>query len=65
MKLNINKDVNPVVQPYCRIPIAMIDKLEAHLNGLVEHGIVEKVDGSTTFHYPVTSLICAHGRGTS
>ena len=62
VKLSIDKDVNPVAQPYRRVPFAMMDKLEAHLNELVEQDIIEKVDGPTTWVSPVVIVPKSEGK---
>ena len=62
VKLSIDKDVNPVAQPYRRVPFAMMDKLEAHLNELVEQDIMEKVDGPTTWVSPVVIVLKSEGK---
>ena len=49
IQLSIDESVKPVAQPYRRVPFAMREKLERHLDELVSMDIIEKVEGPTTW----------------
>jgi len=45
IKLTIRDDIAPVAQPFRRVPLLLRDKLAAHLDELIAHDIIEKVEG--------------------
>ena len=47
IKLNIDKDVKPIIQPQRRIPFAKREKLEEVLKELEQEGIIQEVEGPT------------------
>ena len=49
IQLSIDESVKPVAQPYRRVPFAMREKLEKHLDELVSMDIIERVEGPTTW----------------
>ena len=53
IKLSIDDSVTPVVQPFRRVPFSLREKLETHLNELIESDIIEKVSGPVTWASPV------------
>ena len=56
VKLHIDKNVKPVVQPYRRVPLPMRKKVEAELHRLESAGVIEKVDGPTDWVSPIVIL---------
>ena len=53
LDLHINKDVKPVAQAARRIPFHLRSKVEAELENLPSHGIIEKVSGPTPWVSPI------------
>ena len=53
ISLSIRDDVEPIAQPYRRVALPMMTRLEEHLAELVESDIIEKVEGPTTWVSPV------------
>ena len=53
IELTIRDDIRPIAQPYRRVAFPMMDKLEKHLNELVELDIIERVEGPTSWVSPV------------
>ena len=53
ISLSIRDDVEPIAQPYRRVALSMMTRLEEHLAELVESDIIEKVEGPTTWVSPV------------
>lgn len=55
VKLNIDATVNPIIQPYRRIPYGLRDKVEAKLRDLIDRDIIEPVpvDEVSSFVSPV------------
>ena len=53
IELTIREDIEPIAQPYRRVAFAMMDKLEKHLQELVDLDIIEKVEGPTSWVSPV------------
>ena len=42
--LDVNPDVEPVVQPPCKIPQAMVEPLKCEIDRMLELGIIRKLD---------------------
>uniref|UniRef100_A0AAY4BIC4 ribonuclease H n=1 Tax=Denticeps clupeoides TaxID=299321 RepID=A0AAY4BIC4_9TELE len=42
----LKPDLRPVIQPLCRLPLALRDEVTAELNNLLELGIIERIDAS-------------------
>ena len=53
IKLHIDKDITPVVQPCRRIPLAMRQKVKDELDRLERADIIEKVYGPTEWVSPI------------
>ena len=53
MKLHIDKDVKPVVQPHRWVPFHLRKKLEAELDAPEAADIIEKVEGPTPWVSPI------------
>ena len=47
VKLHVDKDVKPIIQPYRRIPFPIREKVEKVLDRLETAGVIEKVYGPT------------------
>ena len=53
VKLHIDKDLPPVAQPHRRVPFHVRKQLEEQLNKDEELGVIEKVEGPTSWVSPV------------
>ena len=54
LDLHINKDVKSVAQAARRIPFHLRSKVEAKVENLQSHGIIQKVSGRTPWVSPIT-----------
>ena len=56
LKLNINKDVTPVVQPNRRIPFKMRKQVDNKIQQLLEMDVIEKTQGPTPWISPIVVI---------
>ena len=62
LDLYISKDIKPVGQAARRIPIHLRNKVEAELENLQSHGIIEKVSGPTPWESPIVVAPKPHNK---
>ena len=55
VKLHINEDVKPVVQPHRRVPFHLRKKVEEEIKNLLDQGLIEKATGPTPFVSPIVT----------
>jgi hypothetical protein len=55
VKLHINDDVKPVVQPHRRVPFHLRKKVEEEIKNLLAQGLIEKATGPTPFVSPIVT----------
>lgn len=53
MKIHVDENVKPVIQPHRRIPFHIRKQVEAELDRLKKLDIIEKVDGPTPWVSPI------------
>lgn len=53
VNIPINRDVTPVVQPYRKIPVPLEDATNVKIDELLSNGIIEKVDGPSSWVSPL------------
>lgn len=56
IKLHIDENVQPVVQPHRRIPFHLRQKVEKELERMEQLDIIEKVEGSTDWVSPIVPV---------
>ena len=61
LKIPIDSDIKPVIQPARRIPYNLRNKLEEKLNELVDLDIIEKVEGPSNWISSVVVVPKANG----
>lgn len=54
---HINKGIKPVIQPYRRVPIPLLELIEQKLNELEMMDIIEKVDGPSIWVSPIVPIM--------
>lgn len=59
--MKINPDITPVVRPARRIPVAMLDKVEAELKNMTKMGVITPVSEPTQW---VSSMVATHKKNT-
>ncbi|XP_038221597.1 uncharacterized protein K02A2.6-like [Zerene cesonia] len=61
IQIPINSNVNPVAQPYRRIPIPLEEKINSKIDELLQRDIIEKVEGPSEWVSPVVPILKADG----
>ena len=56
LQLHVDENVKPVVQPLRRLPFALIDKEAQKPTELEDDGIIERVEGPTTWVSPLVVI---------
>ena len=60
-KMKLNPDVEPVIRPPRRVPVAMKSRIKAELDKMEANGIIQKVTEPTEW---VSSMVAAEKKGT-
>lgn len=61
VKINLDKEVAPVFQPYRRVPLELEKKVAARIEELVQKDIIEKVDGHSSWASPLVVVPKTNG----
>lgn len=61
VKINLDKEVAPVFQPYRRVPLELEKKVAARVEELVQKDIIEKVDGHSSWASPLVVVPKTNG----
>ena len=56
LKLHIDSQITPFIQKMRGVPFSLKDKVTAKINELLEHDIIERVEGPTKWDSPVVVI---------